>query len=102
MSYMPILKCQQLEIDELRLKLKKKSKEVDKGMELQSRLIQLVQEIVFDILNKGRLWRKEKQASWQSEWLLRENKKDKKLLMGKLAHLEDNGEFLLNFIIRLI
>jgi len=55
MSYMPILKCQQLEIDELRLKLKKKSKEVDKGMELQSRLIQLVQEIVSDILNKGRL-----------------------------------------------
>lgn len=37
MSYLPILKCQQLEIDELRLKLKKKSKEVDKGMELQSR-----------------------------------------------------------------
>lgn len=36
------------------------------------------------------------------QWLLRENKKDKKLLMGKLEHLEDNGEFLLNFILRLI
>ncbi|XP_075644432.1 protein gamma response 1 [Castanea sativa] len=48
------IKCQKLEIDQLGLKLKKKSKEVDEGMELHNSLIQLVQEKTSDNLNMGK------------------------------------------------
>ena len=48
------IKCQKLEIDQLGLKLKNKSKEVDEGMELHNRLLQLVQEKTSDNLNLGK------------------------------------------------
>ena len=47
------VKCQQLEIDEIGLKLKK-SKGVDEGMELRNRFDQLVREKDFVIVNKGK------------------------------------------------
>ena len=47
------VKCQQLEIDEIGLKLKK-SKGVDEGMELRNRFDQLVREKDFAIVNKGK------------------------------------------------
>jgi len=70
--------------DELRIKQGK----VVEGKELAQNLVEKIKRLTTKISD--------------DQWLLRENKKDKKLLMGKLAHLEDNGEFLLNFIIRLI
>lgn len=47
------VKCQQLEIDEIGLKLKK-SKGVDEGVELRNRFDQLVREKDFAIVNKGK------------------------------------------------
>ena len=70
--------------DDLRIKQGK----VVEGKELAQNLVEKIKRLTTKISD--------------DQWLLRENKKDKKLLMGKLAHLEDNGEFLLNFVIRLI
>ena len=70
--------------DELRIKQGK----VVEGKELAQNLVEKIKKLTTKISD--------------DQWLLRENKKDKKLLMGKLEHLEDNGEFLLNFVIRLI
>ena len=70
--------------DELRIKQGK----VVEGKELAQNLVEKIKRLTTKISD--------------DQWLLRENKKDKKLLMGKLEHLEDNGEFLLNFVIRLI
>lgn len=70
--------------DDLRIKQGK----VVEGKELAQNLVEKIKRLTTKISD--------------DQWLLRENKKDKKLLMGKLEHLEDNGEFLLNFVIRLI
>ena len=134
------IKCQQIEIDELGLKLKKSSEEVDEGMELQNRLIRLVQEKASDVVNKGKqlkeyekktnefhakvndlekkvdelqdeLGRKKEKVVEGKELaqnlvrkierltseiaddqqLLRDNKKEKKLLMAKSEHFEENA-----------
>ncbi|KAB1224720.1 Protein gamma response 1 [Morella rubra] len=45
------VRSQQLEIDELERKIRKKSEEVDEGMELQSRLLQVVQSKASAIVN---------------------------------------------------
>ena len=70
--------------DEVRIKQEK----VVEGKELAQNLVEKIKRLTTKVSD--------------DQWLLRENKKDKKLLMGKLEHLEDNGEFLLNFILRLI
>ena len=70
--------------DEVRIKQGK----VVEGKELAQNLVEKIKRLTTKVSD--------------DQWLLRENKKDKKLLMGKLEHLEDNGEFLLNFILRLI
>ena len=70
--------------DEVRVKQGK----VVEGKELAQNLVEKIKRLTTKVSD--------------DQWLLRENKKDKKLLMGKLEHLEDNGEFLLNFILRLI
>ncbi|KAK4591822.1 hypothetical protein RGQ29_016321 [Quercus rubra] len=120
------IKCQKLEIDQLGLKLKNKSKEVDEGMELHNRLLQLVQEKTSDNLNMGKQLKEYEEKTNEllakvndlekkvdelqdelrikqekierltseisdDQHLFRENKKEKKLLMGKLEHLEDNA-----------
>ena len=61
--------------DELRIKQGK----VVEGKELAQNLVEKIKRLTTKISD--------------DQWLLRENKKDKKLLMGKLEHLEDNGEF---------
>lgn len=48
------LRTQQVIIEELELKLMHKSKEVDEGMELQKKLLQLVQSKTSEIVNKGK------------------------------------------------
>lgn len=48
------IRSQQLKFDELERKLKKKSVEVDEGMELQNRLIQMVQSKETAIVNTGK------------------------------------------------
>lgn len=47
-------RSQQLKIDELERKLKKKSEEVDEGMELQNRLIQMIQSKDTAIVKTGK------------------------------------------------
>lgn len=68
------LESQQLKVDELELNLREKSKEVDEGMKLQNKLLQLIHSKSSEIVDKGKQ--------------LKEEEEKTNVLLAKLSHLE--------------
>ncbi|PON52833.1 Protein gamma response [Parasponia andersonii] len=68
------LENQQLKVDELELHLRQKSKEVDEGMKLQNKLVQVIQSKSSEIVNKGKQ--------------LKEHEEKTNVLLVELGHLE--------------
>ena len=68
------LQSQQLKVDELELNLREKSKEVDEGMKLKNKLLQLIQSKSSEIVDKGKQ--------------LTEHEEKTNVLLVKLSHLD--------------